>query len=134
MKVNIEQQKNKIAELEELVEQLNSRIEYQENMLNDNDFRNRICSISFYESIVVININSKKSITTSLIKNNNNDRNNVIDVRVANYFPSISNFINNNLPILHNLPIIKKIVRKIFYTNNFIIKIKNYFKLRKYFK
>ena len=34
VKVSIEQQKNKIIELEALVGQLNSRIEYQENMLN----------------------------------------------------------------------------------------------------
>ena len=34
VKVSIEQQKNKISELEELIGELNSRIEYQENMLN----------------------------------------------------------------------------------------------------
>ena len=32
------------------------------------------------------------------------------------------------------LPVIKKIVRKLFFTHNFIIKIINYFKLKKYFK
>ena len=50
---------------------------------------------------------------------------------------NINEIINKDYNILgydKDLPIIKKIVRKIFYTNNFIIKIKNYFKLRKYFK
>ena len=55
-------------------------------------------------------------------------------MRKNDYFPTISNFISNKYPKLNSIPIIKKIIRKIFYTNNFIVKIKNYFKIKKYFK
>jgi len=116
-----------------MIDVVNSRFPSKEIKKN-NDFRNRIYSISFYESIVAIKVNSKKSIETSFVKNNNNDRENVIDMRKNDYFPTISNFISNKYPKLNSIPIIKKIIRKIFYTNNFIVKIKNFFKIKKYFK
>ena len=100
----------------------------------NNCFRSKIYSISFFESIVILKIDSKKSIETSLVKNSNNDNKDIFDLRTTDYFPKISNYINSNIPILHKLPIIKKIVRKLFFTHNFIIKIINYFKLKKYFK
>ena len=66
MKVNVEQQKNKIAELEELVGQLNSRIEYQENMLNtfSEEFKDQLEVINRYDS-------SNSEVTTTLIKMKN---------------------------------------------------------------
>ena len=39
-----------------------------------------------------------------------------------------------NLPALHRLPIIRKIIRYLFYSHNFMVKIKYYFKLNKYFR
>ena len=95
---------------------------------------NNIYSISFYESIVAIKINSKKSIEPTLLKNNENEMFKINDLRNTDHFPKISNYIDKKLPALHRLPVIRKIVRYLFYSHNFVVKIKHYFKLRKYFK
>ena len=116
-----------------IIDVINSRFPATEIKKN-NEFRNKIYSISFFESMTIFKINSKKSIETSLIKNNDNDVKDIFDLRTTDYFPKASNYINKNIPILHRLPVIKKIVRKLFFTHNFIVKIINYFKLKKYFK
>ena len=56
------------------------------------------------------------------------------DLRSTDHFPKISNYIDKNLQVLHKLPIIRKIVRYLFYSHNFIVKIKHYLKSKKYFK
>ena len=116
-----------------LIDVVNSRFP-DTKMKKNNDFRNKIYSISFYESIVAIKINSKKSIETTVLKNNENEMFKTTDLRTTDYFSNISNYIDKNLPILHKLKIIRKIVRYLFYSHNFIVKIKHYFKLKKYFK
>ena len=58
----------------------------------------------------------------------------VHDLRTTDYFPKISNFINRKFPSLHKIAVIKKIIRKIFFNHNLIVKIKNYLSLKKYFK
>ena len=115
-----------------LINVVNSR--FPDTKIKKNDFKNKIYSVSFYESIVAIKINSKKSIETTVLKNNENEIFKVADLRTADHFPKISNYINKNLPVLHRLLIIRKIVRYLFYSHNFIVKIKHYFKLKKYFK
>ena len=115
-----------------LINFVNSR--FPDTKIKKNDFKNKIYSVSFYESIVAIKINSKKSIETTVLKNNENEIFKVADLRTADHFPKISNYINKNLPVLHRLLIIRKIVRYLFYSHNFIVKIKHYFKLKKYFK
>ena len=55
------------------------------------------------------------------------------DVYKTNYFPRISKFINEKFPNLHEIPIIKKIIRKIFFNHNIWIKIRNNLRLKKYF-
>ena len=115
-----------------LINVVNSR--FPDTKIKKNDFKNKIYSVSFYESIVAIKINSKKSIETTVLKNNENEIFKVADLRTADHFPKISNYINKNLPVLHRLMIIRKIVRYLFYSHNFIVKIKHYFKLKKYFK
>jgi len=115
-----------------LINVVNSR--FPDTKVKKNDFKNKIYSVSFYESIVAIKINSKKSIETTVLKNNENEMFKVADLRTVDHFPKISNYINKNLPVLHRLVIIRKIVRYLFYSHNFIVKIKHYFKLRKYFK
>ena len=115
-----------------LINVVNSR--FPDTKIKKNDFKNKIYSVSFYESIVAIKINSKKSIETTVLKNNENEMFKVADLRTADHFPKISNYINKNLPVLHRLVIIRKIVRYLFYSHNFIVKIKHYFKLKKYFK
>ena len=83
---------------------------------------------------MAIKINSKKSIETTVVKNNENEMFKTTDLRTTDYFSNISNYINKKLPVLHRLVIIRKIVRYLFYSHNFIVKIMYYFKLKKYFK
>ena len=82
----------------------------------------------------LIKVNSKKSIETTLLKNNENEILQFIDLRTTDHFPKISNYIDKNLPYLHKIPIIRKFIRYFFYSHNFMVKIKHYFKLNKYFK
>jgi hypothetical protein len=116
-----------------LIDVINSRFPGT-RIKKNNDFRNKIHSISFYESIVALKINSKKCIETTLLRNDESEAIKVVDLRHIDYFPKISKYIHNNLSILEKLPIIKKIIRYLVHTHNFIIKIRNYFKLKKYFK
>ena len=116
-----------------LVDVVNSRFPGTKIKKN-NDFRNKIHSISFYESIVAIKINSKKSIEPTGLRNNESETIKVADLRHSDYFPKVDNYLNKNLAILKKLPILKKIIRYLFYTHNFIIKIKHYLKLKEYFK
>ena len=115
-----------------LINVVNSR--FPDTKIKKNDFKNKIYSVSFYESIVAIKINSKKSIESTVLKNNENEMFKAVDLRTTDHFPKISNYIDKNLPVLHRLKIIRKIVRYLFYSHNFIVKIKHYFKLKKYFK
>ena len=117
-----------------LIDVVNSRFPDVKNK-NNNGFKNKIYSISFYESIVSIKINSKKSIETTLLKNHGNEILKFTDLnRLTDHFPKIVNYIDKNLPALHRLPIIRKIVRYLFYSHNFIVKIKHNLKSKKYFK
>ena len=116
-----------------LVDVVNSRFP-ETKIKKNNDFRNKIHSISFYESIVALKINSKKSIESTVLRNNESESIKVSDLRYSDYFPKIDNYLNKNLTILKKLPILKKIIRYLFYTHNFIIKIKHYLKLKQYFK
>ena len=116
-----------------LIDVINSRFS-DIKVIKNNNFKNKIYSISFYESIVAIKINSKKSIETTLLKNNENEMFKVTDLRTTDHFPKISNYIDTKLKVLHKLPIIRKIVRYLFYSHNFIVKIKHYLKIKKYFK
>ncbi len=116
-----------------LVDVVNSRfVDLQ--FKRKNELRKKIFSISFYDSIVVFKINSKKSLDSVVIKNNEKERQGVFDYRTSDFFPKINNFINKKLPILKKLPVIKKMVRYFFNTPNFIVKLIYYFKLKKYFK
>ena len=115
-----------------LIDVVNSR--FPETEIKKNNFRNKIYSISFYESIVAIKINSKKSIEPNILSSSKTKTLEVADLRSSDYFPKIDNYLNKNLPVVKKLPILKKIIRYLFYTHNIIIKIKYYFKLKKYFK
>ena len=115
-----------------LIDVVNSR--FPETKIKKNNFSSKIYSVSFFESIVAIKINSKKSIEPNILRNTETKSIEVSDLRHSDYFPKIDDYLNKKLPILKKLPIIKKIIRYLFYTHNFIIKIKYYFKLKKYFK
>ena len=116
-----------------LVDVVNSRFPETEIKKN-NYFRKKIYSISFYDSIVAIKIDSKKSIDSNMLRNTDTKSIEVADLRHSDYFPNVDNYLNKKLLILKKLPVLKKIIRYFFYTHNFIIKIKYYFKLKKYFK
>jgi hypothetical protein len=116
-----------------LIDVINSRFP-ETKIKKNNNFRNKIYSLSFYESIVAIKINSKKSIESTVLRNDESESIKAAELRHIDYFPKVGKYIHNNLSILEELPIIKKITRYFFYTHNFIIKIKHYLKLRKYFK
>jgi hypothetical protein len=116
-----------------LIDIINSRFP-ETKIKKNNVFRDKIYSISFYESIVGIKINEKKSIESSVLKNNENDKLGFSDLRNNDYFPFVHDYIDKNLPIFKKIPFIKKVIRYFFYRYNFIIKIKHYFKLNKYFK
>ena len=116
-----------------LINVVNSRF-LETKIKNNGIFRKKIYSITFFNSIVAIKIDSKKSIETTIIKNNENEKFHANDLRSNDYFPKISSFINKKMPILHRILMIKKIIRYLFYSYNFILKIKYYFKLKKYFK
>ena len=116
-----------------LIDIINSRFPNVRIKKND-DLRNKNYSISFYVSFVVLKINSKKSIEATFLKNNENEMFQINDLRTTDHFPKISNYIDKNLQVLHKLPIIRKIVRYLFYSHNFVVKVKNYLKLKKYFK
>ena len=82
----------------------------------------------------MLKINRRKSIESTVVKNNENHTLKVSDLRKNDYFPRVDKYIDKNLPFLKKVPVVKKIIRYIFYTYNFIVKIENYFKLKKYFK
>jgi len=114
-----------------LIDVINSRFPGVENK---NEFKNKIYSVLFYNSIVALKINSKKSIKSTIIKNSDIERMHVIDHRTSDYFPTINSFIDRRLSFLKSLPVIKKIIRYFFYTHNIFVKFRYYFKLKKYFK
>jgi hypothetical protein len=113
-----------------LIDVINSRFPGVENK---NEFKKKIYSVLFYNSIVALKINSKKSINSTIIKNSSTERTGVADQRTNDYFPSISYLINSKFSFLKELPVIKKIIRYLFYTHNIFVKIRYYFKLKKYF-
>ena len=100
---------------------------------NKHKSEEKIFSISFYESIVVFNINSKKCFVPEHV-NSTGDPYAVSDFSFTESFPTIQRFIDTKLSILKKIPIIKKIVKILFYKKNIIWKIKEYFVLRKFFK
>ena len=91
-----------------LIDVINSRFS-DIKVIKNNNFKNKIYSITFYESIVAIKINSKKSIETTLLKNNENEMFKVADLRTTDHFPKISSYIDTKLTVLHRLPIIRKL-------------------------
>ena len=115
-----------------IIDKINHR--YPELDLNKKKTEeNKIFSVSFYESIVVFNINSKKCFTPEIMNSTGNPYI-TVDYSRTEFFPKIQKFIDTKLPILKKIPIIKKIVRILFYRRNIIWRIKEYFFLKNFFK
>ena len=93
----------------------------------------KVFSIFFYESIVVFNINSKKCLTPEHVLSFGNPFS-VVDFSHTEFFPSIQKFIDIKLSILKKIPIIKKLVRILFYKINIIWRINEFFIIKKFFK
>ncbi len=116
-----------------LIDVMNSR--FPGTKINTkNEFKKKIYSMAFYESVVALKIDTEKSLENISLYNETENLQNMYDMYKTNYFPKISKIINEKLPFLNKIPIIKKIIRKFFFTNNFYVKFKNYIKLKKYFK
>jgi len=99
----------------------------------ENSKEKRIFSMSFYESIVVFNINSKKCFDSEIVNSFGNPYF-TVDFSRTEFFLKIQKIIDAKLSILKKIPVIKKIVRILFYRRNIIWRIKEYFLLKKFFK
>jgi len=113
------------------------KINYRFPLFKDKDnVERKIFSINFYESIVAFNISAKKSIIPDYLENNSNSFTNeyLWDGSFSEFFPYIQKHIDGRFKFLKEVPVIKKIVRLLFYKKNFIAKLKEGFFLRKYFK
>ena len=103
------------------------------NIKTKNKFKNKIYSIAFYESVVALKIDEEKSLDNISLYNQTKNLKDMYDMYKTNYFPRISKLINEKYSFLNKTPILRKIIRKIFFTNNFLVRFKNYLKLKKYF-
>jgi hypothetical protein len=103
---------------------------------NQKSIEKKIFSISFFESIVVFNINSKKSQIPYFLKNNDNNlfEEDFEDKSFSEFFPKIQNFIDKKLFFMKKIPILKNLIRILFYKKNIFIKLKEYLILKKFFK
>ena len=113
------------------------KINYRFPIFKDKDnIEKKIFSISFYESIVAFNINTKKSIVPNYLENNNNSFTDkeLWDGSFSEFFPHIQKLIDSRFKFLKEIPILKKIIRVLFYKKNFVAKLKENISLKKYFK
>lgn len=115
-----------------LIDVMNSRFPGT-NIRTKNKFKNKIYSIAFYESVVALKIDEEKSLDNISLYNQTKNLKDMYDMYKTNYFPRISKLINEKYSFLNKTPILRKIIRKIFFTNNFLVRFKNYLKLKKYF-
>ena len=116
-----------------LIDAVNSRFTDAKIAMKYN-FNKKIYSINFYESMVAVNIDSRKCINASVLNNNGKNREDVYDARNEDYSPKINKFIKKYFPKIMKLTVIKKVLRYLFFKYNFFIKIKYYLKLKKYFR
>ena len=83
-----------------------------------NSYSKKVHSLSFYESIVVFNIDSEKCFESSIVANKDTwDAN--IEQRDNEYFDKTKKFIQKKLSFIENVKFLKKILRIIFYKNPF---------------
>jgi cephalosporin hydroxylase len=103
---------------------------------NKDNIEKKIFSINFYESIVAFNINSENSIIPNYLENNGNSFTNedLWDGSFTEFFPKIQKLIDGKFKILKNIPVLKKIIRILFYKKNFIVRFKENLSLKRYFK
>ena len=116
-----------------LVDVINSRFLNPELKIK-NKHKKSIFSILYFESMVAFKINRSKCVENIELAIDGKGLDNTHDLNRTDYFPKISNYINKKFPKLHKIFIINKIMRKIFFSHNTLVKIKNYFILKKYFK
>ena len=113
------------------------KINYRFPLFKDkNNIEKKIFSISFYESIVAFNIDAKKSIIPNYLENNSNSFTNkyLWDGSFREFFPYIQKHIDGRFKFLKEVPVLKKIIRILFYKKNFVARTKEGLFLKKYFK
>tara|TARA_Y100000590_G_scaffold457136_1_gene609104 strand:+ start:60 stop:941 length:882 start_codon:yes stop_codon:yes gene_type:complete len=103
------------------------------NLKKTSQKEGKIFSVTFYESIVAFNIDSEKCFDPEHV-NSIGDPYAVQDFSSTELFPKIQKLIDTRLQFLKKIPVIKKIIRLLFYRNNLFLKIKEYFSLGKFFK
>ena len=83
----------------------------------DNNYTKKIYSISFYESITVLNIDSRKCFKSSCVSNSDKWSPG-LDHRNNEYFSNVKNYVDNKLNFLNKIKITRKIIRKLLYKNS----------------
>ena len=87
------------------------------NKIN-NKYIKKIYSINFYESITVLNIDSRKCFNSSCVSNSDKWAPG-LDHRNNEYFSNVKNYVDNKLNFLNKIKITRKIIRKLLYKNSF---------------
>ena len=116
-----------------LIDAVNSRFAETKIQMNNN-FRNKIFSINFYESLVSFNIDKKKCLDAKTLINNGKESEGVYDSRNEDYSPKVIKFLSKYFPRTLKERGVRKILRYFFYTHNVIIKLISHIKLKKFFK
>ena len=101
-------------------------INYRSGLIrkNLNKYSKRIYSISFYESIVVFNIDSKKCIKSKSITNKAKSPH-MSDFRHDNNLKSLRLFFSKHLKFINKSKLYNKLERKLFYRNLFVNYLEN---------
>ena len=109
-------------------------INYRSGLIkkNLNEYSKRIYSISFFESIVVFNIDSKKCIKSKSITNKAKSPH-MSDFRHDNNLKNLRLFFSKHLRFLNKSKLYNKLERKLFYRNLFINYLENK-KIKKFIK
>lgn len=84
----------------------------------NNKYAKNIYSISFYESITVLNIDSRKCFKNSSVINTGKWAPG-LDHRNNEYFSNVKSYVDNKLNFLNKIKISRKILRKLLYKNSF---------------
>ena len=84
----------------------------------DNKYAKKVYSLSFFESIAVINVDSRKCFKSSCVTNTEKWAAG-LEQRDNEYFTEIKNFINKKLNFLNDIKLTRKIIRKLLYKNLF---------------
>ena len=98
-------------------------------MKDFNFYTKKIFSVEFFESIVVLSIDSRKCIKSKEVSNSANNEW-AIDYRNNEYFAELKNTLDKKYGLLNKRSFFRRFIRKIFY-KNFIFNLLDNFKIKK---